>query len=132
MTGLTAHDRDTFRRPPWLYIAGPYSSPDPVANTHVTITVATAVMEDTGYVPVVPHLTMLWHTVTPRPYEWWLVLDQYHLSRCDAILRLPGASSGADAEVELARAWGLDVLSIDDMPSVVADTYHHAYRQAFR
>ena len=40
------------------------------------------------------------------------------LSRCDGVLRLPGASKGADEDVRLARQLGLHVwYSLSDIPS---------------
>jgi len=45
------------------------------------------------------------------------------LERCDAVLRLPGASRGADLDVARARALGLPVLtSVDELPLRQADT----------
>ena len=39
------------------------------------------------------------------------------IDRCDAVLRLPGASKGADGDVDRARALGLPVLtSPDELP----------------
>jgi hypothetical protein len=39
------------------------------------------------------------------------------IDRCDAVLRLPGASKGADGDVERAQKLGLPVLaSVDDLP----------------
>jgi hypothetical protein len=39
------------------------------------------------------------------------------LERCDAVLRLPGASRGADMDVERARALGLPVYTrVDELP----------------
>lgn len=87
---------------PLIYIAGPYTHPDPVENTHDTIKVADRLV-DTGLVtPVVPHVSLLWHIITPRPVDFWYEYDLALLARCDAVLRLPGSSSGADKEVELA------------------------------
>ena len=41
------------------------------------------------------------------------------LAKCDAVLRIPGASRGADLECDLAREMGKPVyLSIDEVPSV--------------
>jgi len=38
---------------------------------------------------------------------------------CDAVLRIPGESRGADLECELARSRGIPVFdSIDDIPIV--------------
>jgi hypothetical protein len=42
------------------------------------------------------------------------------LAHCDAVLRLPGASSGADQDVAIARERGIPVyLSVDDLPARV-------------
>jgi len=39
------------------------------------------------------------------------------LARCDAVLRIPGASRGADMDVATARANGLPIyFSVDDIP----------------
>lgn len=44
------------------------------------------------------------------------------LQHCDAVLRLPGASTGADADVAIARELGLPVYTrLEDVPGV-ADT----------
>jgi len=41
------------------------------------------------------------------------------LEKCDAILRLPGASKGADADVALAQQRGIPVyFKLDEIPSV--------------
>jgi hypothetical protein len=108
---------------PWLYVAGPYAHPDPVLNTHRTIRVATAIREHTEYVPFVPHLTMLWHAVTPRPVEWWYAIDLEHLSRCDFLLRLPGESSGADREMAFAAKRGIGLLWLADMARPVIEAW---------
>ena len=42
---------------------------------------------------------------------------QRMLSRCDAVLRIPGASTGADLDVATARKLGLPIFeSLDDIP----------------
>lgn len=41
------------------------------------------------------------------------------LEKCDAVLRIPGASKGADQDVEIAKKLGLPVYySIDDVPDI--------------
>jgi hypothetical protein len=45
----------------------------------------------------------------PRPYEFWLDLDNQFLPDCDAVLRIPGDSNGADKEVALAKTLGKPV-----------------------
>lgn len=94
-----------------LYIAAPYTRPDPVMNTHRVCQVATFIVERTDWVPVVPHLTLLWHAIVPREIEWWYAYDLRLLSACDALLRLPGESTGADREVAEAIERGIPVLS---------------------
>jgi len=40
------------------------------------------------------------------------------LSMCDAVLRIPGESRGADLECDLARTWGKPVYtSVEDLPT---------------
>jgi hypothetical protein len=43
------------------------------------------------------------------------------LQHCDAVLRLPGASKGADQDVAIARERGLPVYErLEDVPGVAA------------
>ena len=54
------------------------------------------------------------------PHEdvnYWYAKDIRWLLECNAILRLPGESKGADAEVEIARQRGMPVFySVHDIP----------------
>lgn len=90
-----------------VYIAGPYTKPDPCINTHEAVKVANQITD--VCVPLIPHLSHFWHTMSPRPYEFWTDMDFVFLSRCDALLRFPGESPGAEAEVVAAREWGIPV-----------------------
>lgn len=92
-----------------VYVAGPYSS-DPERCVRAAIDAGHALM-DAGLLAVVPHLS---HYARPRPYEDWLALDLALVERCDALVRLPGASPGADREVSRALACGLPVVSLDE------------------
>lgn len=94
---------------PVVYLAGPYSHPDPVENMHHAIKLADMLLDSFGIVPLVPHLTGIWHLVSPKPYEEWLAIDLELLSRCDALLRFGGESNGADREVEYANEIGIPV-----------------------
>src|SRR5690606_10209620 len=78
---------------PLVYVAAPYTRPDPVENTHAVLHVADALL-DAGFTPLIPHLTIAWHLVSPKPYETWLAYDRHLLARCDAVLRIPGYSQG--------------------------------------
>lgn len=101
---------------PVLYVAGPYTRPDPVINTHRAAKVATWLFEHTNWVPMLPHTTLLWHAITPRPVEFWYALDLAHMAKCDAMVRLPGDSTGADAEVAHAHTIGLKVIDFAALP----------------
>jgi nucleoside 2-deoxyribosyltransferase len=99
---------------PLVYIAGPYSHPDPVANTHAVIALASELIDEGLVTPFVPHLTLLWHLVRPRPLEFWYAYDVAFLQRCDALFRMPGDSSGADREVEFASTRDIPVFTNRD------------------
>jgi nucleoside 2-deoxyribosyltransferase len=106
------HEADLdFVERPLVYLAGPYTSPDPVANTHATIRMATQLCHAGDVTPVVPHLTMLWHAIEPQHIEFWYAYDLALLARCDAVLRLAGASTGADREVAFANERGIPVFT---------------------
>ena len=63
-----------------------------------------------GFTPLVPHLTMLWDMVSPKPYEEWLDYDRELLARCDALLRVPGYSVGATRETRFAESLRIPVI----------------------
>lgn len=94
-------------RKPLVYIAGPYTNPDPVENTHRAIKAGMEVWEWGLAVPIIPHLSLLAHVVQPRGVDYWYDLDLAQLDHCDALVRLPGESTGADREVEHAKARGI-------------------------
>jgi hypothetical protein len=102
---------------PLLYVAGPYRKPDPVANTHAVCRVAMQIYERTRWCPVVPHLSLLWHAVTPRVDDFWLDYDLHLMRKCDAVVRLPGDSPGADAEIVEAERLGMMILDISEIPT---------------
>lgn len=87
---------------PLVYVAGPYSQPDPAINVNRAVQVAAVLLDEGHVVPVLPHLTHLWHLIAPRSYEEWLAYDLHILAACAALYRMPGESAGADAEMEWA------------------------------
>lgn len=92
-----------------VYCAGPYGSGDAVAaNIRKAIDAGEGVRKLGGY-PFIPHLTAAWHAIYPRPYEDWMDYDAEWLLRCDAVLRIPGTSPGADREVALAQSRGIPI-----------------------
>jgi hypothetical protein len=91
-----------------VYIAGPYTKPDPEANTKRAIEAGNKLL-DAGFAPFCPHLSHYWHLQTPRDYEDWMAIDLAWLPMADAVVRLPGESSGADREVVLAHTLAIPV-----------------------
>lgn len=89
-----------------IYVAGPYTSGDVAVNVRNAYAAANR-LADLGFAPFVPHATHFWHMLFPRPYEFWLELDNQFLPCCAAVLRLPGPSKGADKEVQLALSLGI-------------------------
>src|SRR5688572_1208750 len=93
-----------------VYLAGPYTKPDPVVNTREAILWG-AYLRDAYNVRVfVPHFTHFEHLLAPKPYEHWLKIDLDWLPLCDVLYRMPGESSGADAEVIEAEKQGIPVV----------------------
>jgi len=91
-----------------IYIAGPYSQGDVAMNVRKAYEAADQ-LANLGFAPFVPHHTHFWHLLFPRPYDDWLKLDLEFLPCCDAVLRLPGPSNGADGEVRKAESLGIPV-----------------------
>lgn len=90
-------------RRPLVYVAGPYTTPEPVGmNVKRAVEVGSRML-DAGLAPIVPHLSHYWHLADPHPYEAWLALDFEIIRRCDHVYRMPGVSPGADREVAFAR-----------------------------
>lgn len=91
-----------------IYVAGPISIGDMAQHVRVAIDASTALLE-LGYYPFCPHLTHFWHLIHPQEYEKWMEYDFEWLGQCDALLRLPGESPGADREVEFAKKHNMPV-----------------------
>jgi hypothetical protein len=93
-----------------IYVAGPYTKGDVAVNVHRAFKAAND-LADRGFAPFVPHGTHFWHLMFERAYEFWLELDNQFLPCCQAVLRIPGESSGADNEVALARKLDIPVFT---------------------
>ena len=99
-----------------VYVAGPYSLSSEAHNVRVALEAGETLLRR-GYAPYVPHLNHFWHLVFPHSYEAWLELDFAYLKVCEAVLRLPGESAGADREVAEAKKRGIPVYySLTDFP----------------
>jgi hypothetical protein len=86
-----------------VYIASPYTKGDVAVNVKKQLDCADELMTF-GFAPFAPLYSHFQHMAHPRPYEDWIKIDREWVLVCDCLLRLPGESSGADGEVELAKA----------------------------
>lgn len=113
---------------PWLYIAGPMmgkAGDSQWLNCQRGMLVA-AVAWHAGWHPICPHLNGAWEMVLGKCLDekatdgagGWLDFDFSYLTRCDALYRIPGPSSGADREVVLMDAVGKLVLHGPAEPTV--------------
>ncbi|HNE37355.1 MAG TPA: DUF4406 domain-containing protein [Microthrixaceae bacterium] len=96
---------------PLVYVAGPISG-DPFGCVRQGVE-AFDVLRGVGCTPILPQLSVLAEMVQHRPYEEWMAYDFEVIARCDALVRLPGESEGADREVRHARELGVRVYLFD-------------------
>ena len=80
-----------------VYIASPYTKGDVAVNVRTSME-AWDKLYSAGFAPFAPLWSHFQHLVFPRPYEDWDV--------CDAMLRLPGESSGARSGGRKSRGNG--------------------------
>jgi len=94
-----------------VYIAGPYSNEDPgrVAMNVLGAIEAGDKIARAGYDVFIPHLNHYWHKFFQHEYDFWMKQDDAWLEVCDALVRIGGASHGADEEVERAKSLGIPV-----------------------
>jgi nucleoside 2-deoxyribosyltransferase len=100
-----------------VYVAGPMlGSGNPYVNVSRGLDVAVILLER-GLAPYMPQLTaVLEMTKGMQERETWMELDRAYLVVCDAVLRLPGVSPGADQECDWAREQGIPVFySLDTL-----------------
>lgn len=102
-----------------VYVAGPITLGDVDENIRQAIA-AGKMLLDRGYAPFVPHLShfaepLATWMVDPLRYEIWLDLDRSFIAVCDALLRIPGESRGADREVAWAVELGIPVFHTLDV-----------------
>jgi hypothetical protein len=110
-----------------VYIAGPISRGDLKANVRQACEAGIRLLK--AGVPVhVPHLTCFMGQVYDGPgaipevlprgtvIEDWYGMSLVEVRKCDAVLRLPGESTGSDMEVEEAERLGLPVFhTVEDV-----------------
>ena len=91
-----------------VYIASPYTLGDVAVNVKLQLDLVDELM-DRGYVPFAPLYSHFQHMAHPRPYEDWINIDLKWVEICDCVLRVGGASKGADNEVAHAKSLGKPV-----------------------
>jgi hypothetical protein len=90
----------------FVYVAAPYNS-NPIHNTWQSMIYANQLV-DLGLIPIVPHISsMLWNLHTPRPEAFWYQYTMELMRLCDAVVRFPGESKGAEAEIREAETMGI-------------------------
>jgi hypothetical protein len=100
-----------------VYIAGPIGKPEAMEQNALAALVYANRLKDVGLVPFVPHLCVWWDRHYPGRYEDWFEYVVAWLKRCDALLRIPGESPGADKEMVIARQ--LNIPSFYNIPDLV-------------
>lgn len=118
---------DASRNPLWIMISGPYTSgtKDPqvrAANLRAMNAAAHEVWKR-GHVPVIGVNMALPVIEAAGPEQFdaiMMPLSRALAERCDAVLRIGGASKGADEEANLIRAKGGQVFTrVEDVPSFI-------------
>jgi len=90
-----------------VYLAGPIGPDDDGRAARLEVAMrAGEYLRRAGLFPFVPHALVHW---SGHSYECWMRYDQAWLDVCDAVLRLPGHSPGADREVARAAERALPV-----------------------
>ena len=97
-----------------VYIAGPLETGPSSVNDNVRRACQVAEwVRGEGHVPYVPHTSVLWDAMWPHPRDYWMGLCLEWVAVSDCVLRLPGESHGADAEVAEAKRLGIPVVLLD-------------------
>ncbi len=117
-----------------ILIAGPYRSgtaddPQKMADNLRRLEEASWPIFKAGHIPMIGEWVALpiWHTAGGKAIGDALYDEILHptagrlIERCDAVLRLEGASTGADNDVRLAKARGIPVYyHMDEIPQYKA------------
>ena len=84
-----------------VYLASPMTQGFWTDNVRNCIQVADELIIK-GYSPIVPVLTWMWDSISPKSHEDWLQYDFGLVGVSDCLLRLKGVSVGADMEMDYA------------------------------
>lgn len=95
-----------------IYISGPITIGNQEANVTQAMQAHHELM-DLGYYPFCPHLGYYLDRMQERPWKEWIEHDLQWIEHCDALLRLPGDSVGAEIEARFAKH--LEKMVFDDL-----------------
>lgn len=113
-----------------VYVSGPYTS-DPEKCTARAVDVGQTILKH-GYATFVPHLSHYWDTLHHQNhYEFWMTIDLSWIRSAHVLVRIPGESSGADREVELAHELGIPVFEWDGVGFLSDDQIMDAFLDKF-
>lgn len=98
---------------PFIYIAGPYRGKpgvngDHMSNCHDACAVWNYFWEN-KVCAICPHWSFAQQFLRPREDLDWLAFTMAQMTLCSAVYRMPGESSGSDAEVRAAEELGIPV-----------------------
>lgn len=98
-----------------VYISGPITKGDRVANFAQACQAQQHLIE-LGFAPLNPMLSMMHPAAWSIDHGEWLAADLPWVEMADCVLRLPGESTGADAECERARQTNTPIFtSVSDL-----------------
>lgn len=91
-----------------VYLACPITAGDRCWNFYQSCR-AQEILMRAGYAVMAPALSMMHPNAWNMPHKLWLDCDLPWVEAADVLVRLPGASLGADMEVQHATAHGIFV-----------------------
>ncbi len=101
-------------QPKRIYIAGPIGVDDEGRPARVQAAYEVADrLRRAGLSPFVPHAYDDYGRRHEHSYECWMEFDAVWLRQCEALIRIPGISPGADREVDMARRLGMPVFDCE-------------------
>jgi hypothetical protein len=115
-----------------IMISGPYThavkTPEDMQRNLDVLNLAAAEVFKKGYIPIVGvNMALPMVEIAPEDNLFHKIMMPVCLSlamRCDAVLRIGGASDGADAETNLILALGGRVYrSLDEIPDLSKEVY---------
>lgn len=113
ISGIPRKPRLTRKR---VYISGPLLSSGDVHDNLAAAAQMAIDLIELGYAPLCPHLTWYLDPDAEIAHSIWMEVDLPWVAVSDAIIRLPGPSSGADQETREAFNRGIPVFtSIEEL-----------------